>query len=32
MRFFEELKDVASVDKPAKMEGRSMVMFLSATK
>jgi len=30
--FFEELKDVASVDKPAKMEGRSMVMFLSATK
>ena len=30
--FYEELKDVASVDKPAKMEGRSMVMFLSATK
>ena len=30
--FFEQLEDVASVDKPAKMEGRSMVMFLSATK
>ncbi len=30
--FFEQLKDVSSVDKPAKMEGRSMVMFLSATK
>ena len=30
--FFEELKDVASVDKPAKMEGRSMVMFLSEKK
>lgn len=30
--FYEQLKDVAVVDKPAKMEGRSMVMFLSATK
>ena len=30
--FYEQLKDVAFVDKPAKMEGRSMVMFLSATK
>jgi translation initiation factor IF-3 len=30
--FFEKLDDVAVVDKPAKMEGRSMVMFLSATK
>ena len=30
--FFAQLKDVAVVDKPAKMEGRSMVMFLSATK
>jgi translation initiation factor IF-3 len=30
--FFEKLNDVAVVDKPAKMEGRSMVMFLSATK
>lgn len=30
--FFEQLEDVASIDKPAKMEGRSMVMFLSATK
>ena len=27
--FFEQLKDVSSVDKPAKMEGRSMVMLLS---
>lgn len=30
--FFEKLEEVAVVDKPAKMEGRSMVMFLSATK
>ncbi len=30
--FFELLKDDAVIDKPAKMEGRSMVMFLSATK
>ena len=30
--FYKELEDVSAVDKPAKMEGRSMVMFLSATK
>ena len=30
--FYEQLQDVSNVDKPAKMEGRSMVMFLSATK
>ncbi|MBO5485532.1 MAG: translation initiation factor IF-3 [Eubacterium sp.] len=30
--FFQQLEDVAAIDKPAKMEGRSMVMFLSATK
>ena len=30
--FYKELEDVSTVDKPAKMEGRSMVMFLSATK
>lgn len=30
--FFKQLEDVASIDKPAKMEGRSMVMFLSAAK
>lgn len=30
--FFEKLEEVAVVDKPAKMEGRSMVMILSATK
>lgn len=30
--FFEQLEDVAVIDKPAKMEGRSMVMFLTATK
>ena len=30
--FYEKLEDVAAVDKPAKMEGRNMVMFLSATK
>ena len=27
--FFEKLADMAVVDKPAKLEGRSMVMFLS---
>ena len=27
--FYEKLEDVANVDKPAKMEGRSMVMFLT---
>lgn len=27
--FFEKLEDTAVIDKPAKMEGRSMVMFLS---
>ena len=27
--FYKELEDVSTVDKPAKMEGRSMVMFLS---
>ena len=30
--FYKELEDVSTVDKPAKMEGRSIVMFLSATK
>ncbi len=30
--FFEKLEDVAAVDKEAKMEGRSMVMFLTAAK
>lgn len=30
--FYKELEGVSTVDKPAKMEGRSMVMFLSATK
>ena len=30
--FYKELEDVSTVDKPAKKEGRSMVMFLSATK
>ena len=30
--FYKELEDVSTVDKPAKMEGRSMVMFSSATK
>lgn len=30
--FYKELEDVSTVDKPAKMEGRSMVMFLLATK
>lgn len=27
--FYEKLEDIANVDKPAKMEGRSMVMFLT---
>lgn len=27
--FYEKLEDIAVVDKPPKMEGRSMVMFLS---
>lgn len=27
--FYEKLADVAVVDKPAKMEGRSMIMFLT---
>ena len=27
--FFEKLEDVAVIEKPAKLEGRSMVMFLS---
>lgn len=27
--FYEKLEDVANIDKPAKMEGRSMVMFLT---
>ncbi len=31
-RFFDELSDIATIDKPAKMEGRSMVMFLMASK
>lgn len=30
--FFEKLEDVAVIDKEAKMEGRSMIMFLSAAK
>lgn len=30
--FFEKLEDVAAIDKEAKMEGRSMIMFLTATK
>lgn len=28
-RFFERLEDIAVVEKPAKLEGRSMIMFLS---
>ena len=28
-QFFEKLADVAVVEKPAKMEGRSMIMFLA---
>lgn len=27
-RFYEKLSDVSEVDKPAKLEGRSMIMFL----
>jgi translation initiation factor IF-3 len=27
--FFQKLEDIAVVDKPAKLEGRSMIMFLS---
>ena len=30
--FAESLKDIAVIDKPSKVEGRSMVMFLSAKK
>ncbi len=30
--FYEKLEDIAVVDKPAKMEGRTMVMFLSEKK
>ena len=30
--FAENLKDIAVVDKPSKVEGRTMVMFLSAKK
>lgn len=30
--FAESLKDIANIDKPSKVEGRSMVMFLSAKK
>ncbi len=30
--FYEKLEDVAAIDKEAKMEGRSMIMFLPATK
>ena len=30
--FYEKLEEVAVIDKPAKMEGRSMVMFLSEKK
>lgn len=30
--FYEKLGDIASIDKEAKMEGRSMIMFLTATK
>ena len=30
--FFEKLEDIAVVDKPAKMEGRSMVMILTEKK
>lgn len=28
-KFFERLEDIAIVEKPAKLEGRSMIMFLS---
>ena len=30
--FYEKLSDVSTIDKEAKMEGRSMIMFLTATK
>ena len=30
--FYEKLSDIAVVDKPAKLEGRSMVMFLAEKK
>ena len=30
--FAEALSDVATIDKPSKAEGRSLVMFLSAKK
>ena len=30
--FYEKLEDVAVIDKEAKMEGRSMIMFLTAAK
>ena len=30
--FAQELSDIAAVDKPSKVEGRSLVMFLTATK
>ncbi len=30
--FYEKFEDVAAIDKEAKMEGRSMIMFLTATK
>ena len=31
-QFFEKLEDIAVIDKPPKMEGRTMVMFLSKQK
>ena len=30
--FYEKLEDIAVVDKPAKLEGRSMVMFITEKK
>lgn len=30
--FAESLKDIANIDKPSKVEGRSMIMFLTAKK
>ena len=30
--FAEALSDVATIEKPAKLEGRSMIMFLTAKK
>lgn len=30
--FYEKLSDVSTIDKEAKMEGRSMIMFLTAAK